>query len=663
MTTKINYMKKSVSYFDNFEDLKIIDIDEDNKKIALVVYGKEGICLIFDANPYINYNPLENFIKNFEKEYHPKNDLKIGVLEIIDPFKISNYKKTDSIKRPNLSENSDESMNNSLYLKNLNSDIENKTLNDNDEENLLFFSNSIKSKEKYASSSLSITNFQIYYISPKGQFKDVFLSKKKPKIKSRLLSAISIFGDIIIGIKWFSYKNENGLSTKLKDEEKYIKKSKLLLIICQDGFVQIFKLIKYEPNRNVIVNLEALSCSEQPFSNLIEVYNSCFCFKLKCSIIDFHLIDKNYDIYEKKQNKLINLVILFSNNLFSFIDLKLIENKTADIEPSYKLEFQLNDFKCETFLIDSTKSYLICFNSQGLNIYYLKDQTFPFPIVYKYRYNEVVPDLIKLKTKIKRSEFVEFKYENKKNSNKTEKIQENENDLYSDNYNVDQNFIEYDNEIYYEDKQDLKGIQKPCFICCETKFIFEKYDIENNCFSLYVFDLCSLDEIEDNKEYLVKSLTEYEPNLLKRIYSSENKIIFSASPYLYFNVNKNPKYSDYTNIQQLLDEKIKPLIVITNTYQGIFIRTGSKNMFIKIKVEGDIDLKMIEEDSKASTYIFAEELGKTGYKNNFLAKWTLNNTIIINSIDYLFNLFKITNEKIMLGLPISERMFTDYVGV
>ena len=95
----------------------------------------------------------------------------------------------------------------------------------------------------------------------------------------------------------------------------------------------------------------------------------------------------------------------------------------------------------------------------------------------------------------------------------------------------------------------------------------------------------------------------------------------------------------------------------------MFIRTGSKNVFIKIKVEGDIDLNMIEEDSKASTYIFAEELGKTGYKNNFLAKWTLNNTIIINSNDYLFNLFKITNEKIILGLPISERMFTDYVGV
>ena len=662
MTNKINYMKKSVSYFDNFEDLKIIDIDEDNKKIALVVHGKEGICLIFDANPYINYNPLENFIKNFEKDYHPKNDLKIGILEIIDPLKISNNKKTiDTIKKHNLIENSEVT---SLFLKNLNTDtIENKTSNDSNEEILSIPSKSFKYKEKYSSSLLSITNFQIYYISPKDQFKNVFLTKKKPKIKSKLLSAITIFEDVIVGLKWFCFKNENEISTNLNEEEKYIKKSKLLLIICQDGIVHIYKLIKYDSNRNIVVNLAALSCYEQPFSNLIEVYNSCFCLKLKCGIADFHLIDKNYDNEEKKQNKVSSLILLFNNSVFSFIDLKLVDNKAVYIEPSYNLEFQLTDFKCETFLIDSTKIYLICFNSQGLNIYFLKDQTFPYPIVYKYRYNEVVPNLIKLKSRIKKNEFVEFKFQDNNNSNKIIEEPINEYDLSSDDFNVGQNFVNYDNEIYYEDKQNLKGIQKPCFICCETKFLFEKYEINNKRFSLYVFDLCSLDEIEDDKKYLTESLTEYEPNLLKKIFTSENKIIFAVSPYLYFNANKNPKYSEYTNIQQILDEKIKPLIVITNTYQGMFIRTGSKNVFIKIKVEGDIDLNMIEEDSKASTYIFAEELGKTGYKNNFLAKWTLNNTIIINSNDYLFNLFKITNEKIILGLPISERMFTDYVGV
>ena len=62
----MKYYTKSAQYYKYFENDKLIEIDEENKKLAIVLNGKEEIIDIFDAGPYVDYNPLENFIKDIK---------------------------------------------------------------------------------------------------------------------------------------------------------------------------------------------------------------------------------------------------------------------------------------------------------------------------------------------------------------------------------------------------------------------------------------------------------------------------------------------------------------------------------------------------------------------------------------------------------------------
>ena len=52
----MKYYTKSAQYYNYFEDAKLIEIDNENKKLAIVLNGKEEIIDIFDAGPYIDYN-------------------------------------------------------------------------------------------------------------------------------------------------------------------------------------------------------------------------------------------------------------------------------------------------------------------------------------------------------------------------------------------------------------------------------------------------------------------------------------------------------------------------------------------------------------------------------------------------------------------------------
>ena len=753
----MKYYTKSVQYYRYFEDAKLIEIDDDNKKMAIVLNGKEEIIDIFDGGPYIDYNPNENLMKEFKfPQYEENESPKYGELQIIEECnhldankifnEIKNYK--NELKN-NVKDNNHNNINQIKLNKNSNIQISltNKTAlvegknfyihhnlenqkNKDNTSNLsrlmaIYDENNRGKKELEKKENkikmytiLSKSKFQIYYLSPYIKYKNKKINPKKPKIKHKLLSVINLNNDSVLGIKWFCFNNLDNNNKDLKnlsEIKKYILKSKLLLVVGQEGLISIYKLIDYQPFNHIRVNLAINALQSQPFSNYRERYSLSSSLKVYNPIIDYNLLDRSF--LEEKQGK-IRLITLHINNTFTFWSLLSIDNQ---IKLNIDYTFQLTNFICENFLMDSNEDYLICFNKKGIMILLSKNQYFPYPIVYRYNYNENVPSLKELKNIIdsndllidedninkkkydkniithkgfakekmngnkkyvKKGKKKELKNKKPKKEKKEENIlfkkrdedikkeseEEDENEIeeekleYFDEFIIDENpgFINDDEEIFLEDDKFLKLLQKPCFLCCETKFLFVNFEIKTNQYFLYCFNFRELYKVEYDLHFLEICLNELVDNLITKIYSSKEKIYFSGSPFYYFHPIRDESIDNnlLNNIQNrkiLREKEYQFNSIMTNLYEGLFIREGDNIIIIKINIKNETDLEIINNDIILSKFTFYQQPTSENLKSNFLAKWTINNTLIINSIDSLFNIIKFSKENIVLGIPISKK--------
>ena len=773
----MKYETKSAQYYKYFEDAKLIEIDDDNKKLAIVLNGKEEIINIFDAGPYVDYNPYENYIKEIKAQsYEDNQNKKYGILQIQEESnyldineifqEIKNYKR-DYHENINQINNNNEHNNininsyNKLNLdsskkklvegKNLfihNKDQINKNKNDSsalsrmiskfNENNLdkIEQKNEKKLIKKYK--FLSKSKFQIYYLSPYESIKNVKLNVKKPKIKHKLLSVINLVNDSTIGIKWFYFNTIKKESKKQSELEKYIQKSKLLLVAGQEGFIGIYQLINYQPFNHIRVNLTLSGLQSQPFSNFKERYNLAASLKIFNPIIDYNLLDKPLTASNQTEIRLITLHI---NNTFTFWK---IVNENNQIKLSIIYNFQLSNFVCENFLMDSNEEYLICFNKKGIIILFSKYQTFPYPIIYRYTYNETIPSLKELKNIIYSNEVIpkeeeddneelkkinknnkEKRKNNKKDNNKKEDkknkknkkekekktyekngryknnnrkkgknkqkkeeeliiIKDYENDIKEDNKDEDiyeneeefeendffieenANFINIDEDVFLDDDNFLKFIQKPCFLSFETKFLFVNYEIKTNQYSLYCFDFSELFKVEEDQDFLSLCLNEYDDMLITKIFTSKEKIYFSESPFCYFNPIKdnsidNNLLSTVENRKILREKKYDIKSMVKNLYEGLFIREGDNIMIIKLNIRSKPDLELIKNDINLSKFVYYEQPTSENLKSNSLAKWSVNNTLIVNSVDCLFNIIKFRKENLVLGIPISKKKVIEFM--
>lgn len=749
----MKYESKSAQYYKYFEDAKLIEIDNENKKLAIVLNGKEEIINIFDAGPYVDYNPFDNYIKELKSQKYEDNKNKVyGVLQIknepnyLDANEI--FKKIKNTKNPqinyftnhkklNLNFNNKYNSNNSdnklvegqkLFVYDRYQNDEKKkdysalhmlSMFDKKRENIEK-NNEMLSIKKYT--LLSITKFQIYYLVPYKNFKNIKLNPKKPKIRHKLLSVINIINDSVLGMKWFSYNklDDEQAKNNLSDLEKYIEKSKFLLVVGQEGLISIYKLWKYEPLNNIRVNLTLNGLQSQPFSNYKERYKLASSLKLYNPIIDFNLLDKSIQDYNLTEIRLITLHI---DNTFTFW---YIVNHDNEIKIMIQYNFQLSKFVCENFLMDSNEDYLICFNKKGIIILLVKNQHFPFPVVYRYIYNETIPSLEELKEIIYSNEVIDDDNKNEKEESRKKrkyaksgknigknrkpkkkkrkkeeeincgkfkginkkKLDNNYNDLikinnfteeeneeeeeYEDEEEDDfivegnSNFINVDEDLFYEDDKYLKFLQKPIFLSFETKFLFINYEVKENQYALYCFNFKGLYKIEEDKNFLTMCLNEYDDILIKKIFTSKEKIYISESPFCYFNpVNDksidNNSLSTIENRKILKEKKFDLDTILTNLYQGLFIREGDNIIIIKISMRNEPDLDLISKDIKLSKFIFYEQPTSENLKSNYLAKWTINNTLLINSVDSLFNIIKFRKEAIVLGIPISKKKVIDFM--
>ena len=407
--------KKNVKYFKFFEDVKIIEDDSDNNRLGIVFYGKENNIYIFDSNPYINYFPITE--NKEDKIFENSNSKNEKTIENNNSLKIS------EISKINLENNLNE-----IFLKiqlNFNDyslNKQNPKIIDEQGQHCIIFNNEFnnkyinKNKKKKEEIFFQISRFSITYIPEEKREKKILLSFKKPKIKNKLLSVITINSNSILGIKWFNFKGNN----------KENPNSKLLLSITEEGLITIYKLSNINMNNKTTIDtFDITSFQGQPFQNFIENWTLIGNNIITIPIIDYYLLSTSY-IEEKRE--FIKLYTLHINNGIYFWAITY-ENNKINFIPSFSLVFEEN-FKIEHILIDKKELYLICFNKNGIEIYQMS-QIPPFNILYK------------------------FYYEDFKNENCTSVYLDSE---------LDTSLINNDGKLFIDDTKDLFDLDKPKFI-------------------------------------------------------------------------------------------------------------------------------------------------------------------------------------------------------
>ena len=408
----MKYSTKSAQYFKYFEDAKILEMDNENKKLAVVLNGKDDIIDIFDASPYVDYNPFESITKGEQNQNIINSNKSKGVVQIEDQGnnldinkifnEIKNYKNntTSNLNLFNSISNSARELNNEQNILESNNSQKRGTPNFSRMLSMLHKENTDNKKDKEKKiefktryDSLYISKFNIHYTSPSNNSEKIKISYKKPKIQHRLLSVIQLDNDSVLGIKWFSFNNKDNIkiprNTTIK--ERYILSSKLLLVVSQEGCVSVFQLINYDPFQITRVNLQLQYLQGQPFLSYKEKYGLAASVKLSNPVLDFNML---YNPLENDNTNIIRLITLHLNNSFTFW---YVTKQNEKIELRIEYNYILQDFQCENFLMDNHEEYLICFNKEGILILLSKGQNFPYPKIYRYTFNDVLPPLDQLK--------------------------------------------------------------------------------------------------------------------------------------------------------------------------------------------------------------------------------------------------------------------------
>ena len=589
--------KKNVKYFKFFEDVKIIEDDSDNNRLGIVFYGKENNIYIFDSNPYINYFPITE--NKEDKIFENSNSKNEKTIENNNSLKIS------EISKINLENNLNE-----IFLKiqlNFNDyslNKQNPKIIDEQGQHCIIFNNEFnnkyinKNKKKKEEIIFQISRFSITYIPEEKREKKILLSFKKPKIKNKLLSVITINSNSILGIKWFNFKGNN----------KENPNSKLLLSITEEGLITIYKLSNINMNNKTTIDtFDITSFQGQPFQNFIENWTLIGNNIITIPIIDYYLLSTSY-IEEKRE--FIKLYTLHINNGIYFWAITY-ENNKINFIPSFSLVFEEN-FKIEHILIDKKELYLICFNKNGIEIYQMS-QIPPFNILYK------------------------FYYEDFKNENCTSVYLDSE---------LDTSLINNDGKLFIDDTKDLFDLGKPKFICLEKKILFQVYNSINSHYELLCFNLEGLFQVFNNLNFFKSCALGNDKTLIKKIYENKINFSFCISPSLYYNISTIGS-NNFLKIKNIKKENL-----IENLFQVINIQTNINNFFFKIpvfsefeKIKDKIALNFIEKENE-------------NYKCILL--WMNNNTILFTSEKYLFTLIKFCKETQQLGIPLNENLILKF---
>lgn len=628
------FFNKNVKYFKFFEDIKLLESDEKNKRLAIVFNGKESIINIFDSSPYVDYYPILedkecDFSLNKTKSANNSNlspaaKLSIGPIQEVDITKM--FQKIQlSLTNPN---NSD------IVSKSFIGLPEPKIVNESNQTCIIYgnpFSEQVSINQKIKHNNIllfQITKFNIEY-QPSTRPKKALLSLTKPKIKSKLLCVITNISSVIIKIKWFEKPINN-----LDNNDDFIS-SKLLLVIGDDGNISIFQLTNIDNTQITKVNLQLLQ--NQPFTNFIEEWKIIANTKLQIPLKDFYIIPS---LEGKQYVKLFTLH--FDNNIYFWYI--LFEGNKLKFSPSFCVSFDPN-FLIESILVDKNENFLFCFNLKGIEIYKLC-QTPPFTKIYTYVYEDSHAPLL----------------------NDT-------NNIYSDfsSEEIDEEIIDVNEKAYIEDVKFFKNTIQPCFICLEQKILIQIFNVSTSKFELLCLNCLKLWDVIKDINFFSLCVLGNDRTILKKIFESKYNFSYCVSPSLYYAPppSENKIFLnmvvDLTDINQYLQQILFILNDDSYFFAGISLGGVTKNNtivnginnFAKISDESPSKILNIFDINEKERNLFFTKQEKD-YK--IVLSWLQNNTILFSSQKNLFYLLKYCNESKIFGIPISEEKLMHFLS-
>lgn len=627
----MHIFEKKAKYFKFFEDSKIVEIDQQNKRIAIIFFGKENIIHIFDLTPYIDYLPIQEIPDD------PKED--------------QEYNCGEKKHNEDLNE-----IFNKLNLKNLNTTTEEygKTILTDNQEFIKFNNfnlNLVDDKEKTFNNishsniiQLDAQSHAINYnnninLNIKSEFtaKKIKFSLHKPKIKTKLLSVIVCPSNIIIGIKWLNINQPQPSNGQEKIQNKQ------LLAVFDDGNVHVYSLKSQNYDIKTKINLTKLQYI--PFETFPEQWKISGQVYTGKPIRDFYITAKSNRLYTlHTDNYIIMWIIAYIGNKLS-----IIASYAINITP----ELPVNKF-----LVDSKDKIIFSFHNQCFKIFKIMEKP-PFPLLYTKEYDEI--NVKEIEIIINNDGYVSNNYSNRDNMGNPNSNGIDKNNISRNNnittYNITpikksyDNFIDDDESyaIYYKDiidlSEDLKiydinfffNVHKPEFSLFEEFVIIPVYLIKYKKYVLMKFLMKEfMDKISDFS-YFEKSVKGEANDVLKILKVSYSPIIFSLSPFFYYKIDKDNLQNDEEDVLDIVRNSIDILNAI---YQPI--------VFIDESILNFVNLKRNE-------LIFQYELFNKKIVNpEYLdLKWTINNTILMSSTKVLMNVIKYCNEDDILGIPIS----------
>lgn len=615
---------KNVRYLKFFEDIMLIEHDERNKRLAIVFNGKEAIINIFDSSPYVEYTPIVEA---------PESDFSVG----------NTSGNEDTSSQLNMTFGQDIDITKVFQQLQMSMGKTNKSpigshapkIIKNNNQHCIIFGNPISEGSKRKSQNeynlhLSVVKFSIEYKATKKN-KKVSLSLIKPKIKNKILGVITSFSSTILKMKWFDnplcdYNNTN-------DE---ITKAKLLLAICDDGTIQIFKLQLIKPNEKVKINEDQLQ--SQPFSNLIEQWKTVASTMQQVPIRDFYLLSsKDKGPYMKLFTLHVDNNIYFWYILFDSIKIKFSPTFCVSFDPSFSIE---------NILIDRNETFLYCFNTKGIEIYHIGKEP-PFNKVYHHLYEDYA---MTSQIKFKEEELEPFS-----------------------SCGIDTEVIDLNKNTYIEDIKFFKNTSGPCFICLEQKILVQIFNIYNSKYQLLFLDIAKLKQAIQVYTSFIKCVDGTDKTILKEVFESSDSFTYCVSPCLYYNLpDKNVIVSEKMELETNN--------IIDNIYQVLFIQNGDKNFFGGVclgdsqnsllgpKKNNNCNVNKLNEKLLQIFPINSDEhincitfQKKSTYHSSLL--WIQNNTIIISSQRHLFDMIKFCNESRSFGVPLNNEKVHQFLKI
>ena len=611
----MNIFKKKVKYFKFFEDSKLVEIDQDNKRLAIIFFGKENIIHIFDASPYINYMPIEEIqVKSEEEEEKvPESEPEYeNIKEIFDQLKIKKNSSKEDLCKTIFTDNQEY-----IKFRSTNITLENPS-NQNSNNFNIPLSDHSKIHENQDKINLNLDS--------KYKNKKINFSIHKPKIKTKILSVISCPSNIIIGIKWINITQLQSINGQENSQN-----NKLLLAIFEDGNLNAYCL--KSANYEIQTKVHLTKLQYMPFESYPEQWKIAGQVYTGKPIRDYYISVKSNRLYTlHSDNYIIMWMIAYIGVKFSFL-----ASYAINITP---------DLSVNKILVDKNEQFIFSFHNQSFKIFIIQDKP-PFHLVYTKNYDDIeIMHNGDGSSKSVDNSKLKLQGNSKKYNGK------NEDDI-TPIKKVADNFIDSNEsyQIFYKDLFDLSegmkiydinfffNVQKPEFSLLEEYLIIPVYQVKTKQYVLLKFLLREFVEKLQDISYLKKSRVGENNDILKVLMISYSPIVFANSPFFYF-------INEHTCDEGILDKKMNCSDIMKSIYQPIVVINEEKIHFMNITT----DSILFKSDLPNDKIINPEYL---------IITWTLNNTILLSSTKILMSVLKFCNENKILGIPINPKKIAD----